>query len=51
WVQSWVRDPAKREILHDLDTARRSIFKSQGKNNDFDLISKSMANLMRSWVD
>ncbi|MEO1131986.1 MAG: Fe2+-dependent dioxygenase [Cyanobacteria bacterium J06639_1] len=47
WVQSWIRDPAKREILYDLDTARRSIFKVQGKNNDFDLITKSMANLMR----
>lgn len=51
WVQSWVRDPSKREILYDLDTARRSIFKSQGKNNDFDLITKSMANLMRRWMD
>ncbi|NEP18423.1 MAG: Fe2+-dependent dioxygenase [Leptolyngbya sp. SIO4C1] len=51
WVQSWVRDPAKREILFDLDTARRSIFNSQGKTNDFDLISKSMTNLLRSWMD
>ncbi|MEM9164005.1 MAG: Fe2+-dependent dioxygenase [Cyanobacteria bacterium P01_F01_bin.4] len=51
WVQSWVRDPAKREILFDLDTTRRSIFNSQGKTNDFDLISKSMTNLLRSWIE
>lgn len=51
WVQSWIRDPAKREILFDLDTARRSIFNSQGKNNEFDLVSKSMTNLLRTWMD
>jgi len=51
WVQSWVRDPAQREILFDLDTARRAIFNAQGKNNEFDLISKNMANLLRTWMD
>ncbi|MEL6777587.1 MAG: Fe2+-dependent dioxygenase [Cyanobacteria bacterium J06597_16] len=51
WAQSWVRDPAQREILFDLDTARRSIFNEQGKNKNFDLISKSMSNLMRCWID
>lgn len=51
WVQSWIRDPAQREILFDLDTARRSIFNSQGKTSEFDLISKSLANLLRSWMD
>jgi PKHD-type hydroxylase len=51
WIQSLVRDPAKREILFDLDTARRSIFQTSGKTVEFDLISKSHANLLRRWVD
>jgi len=51
WAQSWIRDPANREILFDLDTARRTIFKSQGKNREFDLISKSMINLLRRWSE
>ena len=51
WVQSMIRDPACREILFDLETTRRSIFESQGKTREFDLISKSFANLMRMWAE
>lgn len=51
WVQSLVRDPQKREILFDLDTARRSLFANSGKTLEFDLLSKSHANLMRLWSD
>jgi PKHD-type hydroxylase len=50
WVQSLVRDPEKREILFDLDTARRSIFQQSGKTIEFDLISKSHTNLLRRWA-
>jgi PKHD-type hydroxylase len=51
WVQSLVRDPLKREILFDLDTARRSIFQTSGKTIEFDLISKSHSNLLRQWAE
>lgn len=51
WVQSRVRDAAEREILFDLDAARRSLFAQSGKSNEFDLISKSLANLLRKWAD
>lgn len=51
WVQSWVRDPAEREILFDLETARRSLFAQSGKSNEFDLISKCLSNLLRKWAD
>lgn len=51
WVQSSIRDAGDREILFDLDTARRSIFALQGKTLEFDLISKSIANLLRKWAD
>ena len=49
WVQSLIKDPHHREILFDLDTVRRSIFQQQGKTIEFDLISKSHANLLRQW--
>lgn len=49
WVQSLVPNPQQREILFDLDTVRRSLFQKQGKTIEFDLISKSHANLLRQW--
>ncbi|CAD0229090.1 MULTISPECIES: Fe2+-dependent dioxygenase [Planktothrix] len=51
WIQSLIRDPSEREILFDLDTARRSIFQQYGKTIEFDLIAKSHANLLRKWAD
>lgn len=51
WVQSVIRDASDREILFDLETARRSIFAQSGKTTEFDLISKSIANLIRKWAD
>jgi PKHD-type hydroxylase len=51
WVQSMIRDPQKRELLFDLDTARRALFAREGKTIEFDLISKSHANLLRQWAD
>ena len=49
WVQSLVREPHQREILFDLDTVRRAIFHKEGKTIEFDLISKTHANLLRQW--
>ncbi|MEM0980536.1 MAG: Fe2+-dependent dioxygenase [Cyanobacteria bacterium P01_H01_bin.58] len=51
WVQSLIRDPHEREILFDLDTVRQSLFKQYGKTSEFDLLSKTHANLLRKWVD
>ena len=51
WVQSTVREASDREILFDLETARRAVFAKSGKTAEFDLISKSIANLLRKWAD
>ena len=51
WGRSFVGDASQRELLFDLDTARRTIFSRDGKSAEFDLISKSLANLMRMWAD
>jgi PKHD-type hydroxylase len=50
WVQSQVRDPAQRELLWDLENAKRQIFSREGKSPVFDAVSKSHANLLRMWA-
>ncbi|MEZ0169897.1 Fe2+-dependent dioxygenase [Microvirga sp. TS319] len=51
WAQSYIRDSAKRELLFDLETARRNLFAQAGKTPEFDLIAKSSANLFRMWAE
>ncbi|GAB4387346.1 Fe2+-dependent dioxygenase [Albidovulum sp.] len=51
WITSWVRDPARREILHDLDLAARLIFDEHGKTPALDRVFKAKANLSRMWYD
>jgi PKHD-type hydroxylase len=51
WTQSYVRDQNQREILWELDVARRGIFEKEKKSREFDVISKAHANLLRMWAD
>ena len=51
WCQSHVKDAAQREILYELDLARRGIFEKEKKSREFDIISRCHANLMRMWTD
>lgn len=51
WVRSLVRDPARRELLFELETARRRLFEREGKSADGDLLARCAANLLRMWCD
>lgn len=51
WVRSYVRDPAQRELLFDLETARRRLFDREGKTAEGDLLAKCAANLLRQWCE
>ena len=51
WVQSLVRSAEQRDILFDLACARRAIFDRDSKSAEFDLLSKSYANLLRMWTE
>jgi PKHD-type hydroxylase len=51
WCQSYVREADRREILWELDHARRAIFEREKKTREFDQISKAHANLIRMWSD
>lgn len=51
WVRSFIRSAEQRELLFDLDTARRTLFAQHGKTSEFDLLSKCTANLLRQWAE
>jgi PKHD-type hydroxylase len=51
WIQSLLRDPAQRELLFTLDSARRALFEREGKSHEFDQLSLCHANLMRMWAE
>lgn len=49
WIESRIRHADQRELLFELDTARRTLFQRHGKDAVFDLISRSYSNLLRRW--
>jgi PKHD-type hydroxylase len=49
WVQSRIRDSRKRQILLDLDQARRAYLDKAGHDRSADLLLKSAINLRRMW--
>ena len=51
WVRSFIRDAGQRELLFDLETARRRLFDREGKTAEADLLAKCTANLTRLWCD
>lgn len=51
WARSFIRDPTRRELLFDLDTARQALFMREGKTAELDLLSKTSANLLRMWAE
>lgn len=51
WVQSLIRDPARREILFDLDRSVETVFAKEGKSETFDRLAKTRSNLLRLWAE
>jgi PKHD-type hydroxylase len=49
WIQSYVRDPARRELLYELDLAREHLLARMPDDEHTGLVDKSYANLLRMW--
>ncbi|HJW81895.1 MAG TPA: Fe2+-dependent dioxygenase [Acidiferrobacterales bacterium] len=49
WLQSLVRDPARRELLHELNSVRERLLASAPETEDAKLINKTYVNLVRMW--
>jgi PKHD-type hydroxylase len=50
WIESHIPQAYQREILFDLDCARKEIMERHGKTGAFDRITKTHANLLRQWA-
>ena len=51
WIESYVRDPAKRQILFDMERARAKLNELAPQSTEADLAFKSYTNLMRMWAE
>ncbi|MEK7206436.1 MAG: Fe2+-dependent dioxygenase, partial [Pseudomonadota bacterium] len=51
WVQSLVRDPAKRELLYGLNEAREKMLKSAPDAAETAKVDTAYMNLVRMWGD
>ncbi len=51
WLQSLVRDPAQRELLHELNSVRERLLANTPETEDTRLINKTYVNLVRMWGD
>ena len=51
WSQSMVRDPAKRELLYQLNQARESLLKQRPDDTETKQVDISYVNLFRMWSE
>ena len=51
WVQSLVRDPAKRELLHELNLAREKLLRHSPEAPETAQVDSAYVNLVRMWSE
>lgn len=51
WTQSMVRDPARRELLYELNQAREALMAAQPDSDETALVDRSYGNLVRMWSE
>lgn len=51
WLQSLIREPAKRELLFELNLAREKLLKSSPKSDEASQVDHTYTNLVRMWSE
>ncbi len=51
WIQSYVRDPGRRELLYELNRAREMLLKEAPGTEATGYVDRSYANLLRMWAE
>ncbi|MCB2263738.1 MAG: Fe2+-dependent dioxygenase [Candidatus Thiosymbion ectosymbiont of Robbea hypermnestra] len=50
WVQSYVHDPAQRELLYELNLTREKLLREAPQEKTTGYLNRSYANLLRMWA-
>lgn len=51
WIQSLIRDPAKRELLYELNSVREPLLKTIPDDENTKKIDRTYVNLVRMWSE
>ncbi|MDJ0741109.1 MAG: Fe2+-dependent dioxygenase [Gammaproteobacteria bacterium] len=51
WIQSFVRDAARRELLYELDQSREHLLKTDPDSAVTKNVDRAYVNLLRMWAD
>ncbi len=51
WVQSMVRDPLRRELLHELNLAREKLLSQRPQAEETAQVDHAYVNLVRMWAE
>jgi PKHD-type hydroxylase len=51
WVESFVREPARREILYDLSLTRARLADAGAPRTELLRLDKTISNLLRMWAE
>jgi PKHD-type hydroxylase len=51
WIQSMVRNPEQRALLHELNQARETLLREQPDSEETRRVNQSYINLVRMWSE
>jgi PKHD-type hydroxylase len=51
WIQSYVKDAQRRELLYELNLAREALMRDAPETDTTGYVDKSFANLLRMWSE
>jgi PKHD-type hydroxylase len=51
WLQSMIRDPARRELLYELDQARNKLLQNNPDATETKQVDHAYTNLVRMWSE
>jgi PKHD-type hydroxylase len=51
WIQSYVKDPARRELLYELETVLEKLAAADPRSDEAATLDRVHCNLTRMWVE